>query len=477
MSELKLTAEFPSATREDWLALVDKATKGAPFEVLRSQTYDGLTIEPLYARAAKATAIAGRAPGAPWQILQRVDHPDPAAANKQALADLENGANGLSLVFADSVGAYSYGLDGAAETIARTLDGVQLDADIAIECQLSSEAKDAPSHIAALLKQRGIDPKQVTLRAGFDPLGLMARRGGSPVTWRELAPLFARYVAFLAGTGMRGPFAVADGRPVHATGGTEAQELAFVLANGVAYLRALEAGGMPLDRARRAMFFRLAADSDQFLTMAKFRALRKLWARIEEASNLAPEPVFLSAETAWRTMTRRDPHVNMLRTAMAVLAAGLGGADAITALPFTTALGLPDEFARRVARNTQLILLEESNLAKVGDPAAGAGAIEDLTAKLCGAAWSLFQEIERAGGAAAALEQGLVQKNVAAARDARMQALKDGKEALTGTTIFPNPDEMPVAVLDVAPVHPESRQRAAIEFQALVAMRLAEPFE
>jgi methylmalonyl-CoA mutase len=276
---------------------------------------------------------------------------------------------------------------------------------------------------------------------------------------------------------MRGPFAVADGRPVHAAGGTEAQELAFVLANGVAYLRALEAGGMPLDRARRALFFRLAADSDQFLTMAKFRALRKLWARIEEASNLAPEPIFLSAETAWRTMTRRDPHVNMLRTAMAVVAAGLGGADAITALPFTTALGLPDEFARRVARNTQLILLEESNLAKVGDPAAGAGAIEDLTTKLCGAAWPLFQEIERAGGAAAALERGLIQKNVAAVRDARMQALKDGKEALTGTTIFPNPDKTPVAVLDVTPVHPERRLRAAIEFQALVAMRLAEPFE
>jgi methylmalonyl-CoA mutase len=477
MSELKLAAEFPPATRSDWLALVEKATKGAPFETLRSTTYDGLTIEPLYERAANSTNVAGRAPGAPWQILQRIDHPDPAAANKQALHDLENGANGLSLVFGGSVGAYGYGLDGLAETIARVLDGVHLDAGIAIECQLSSEAKDAPSHLATLLKKRGTDPRQVTLRAGFDPLGLMAQRGNSPVPWRELAPLFARYVTFMAGTGLRGPLAVADGRPVHAAGGAETQELAFVLGNAVAYLRALEAAGMPLDQARRMIFFRMAADSDQFLTMAKFRALRKLWARVEEASGLATEPIFLSAETAWRTMTRRDPHVNMLRTAMAVVAAGLGGADAIAALPFTSALGLPDEFARRIARNTQLILLEESNLAKVADPAAGSGAIEDLTAKLCGAAWALFQEIERASGAAAALEQGVIQQNVAAAREARMQALKEGKEALTGTTIFSNADETPVAVLDVAPVHVETARQAAVKFEALVATRLAEPFE
>ena len=121
------------------------------------------------------------------------------------------------------------------------------------------------------------------------------------------------------------------------------------------------------------IYFRLAADADQFLTIAKFRALRKLWARVEEACGLAPRPAFVAAETAWRMMTRRDPYVNILRTTIAVFAAGLGGADAITVLPFTAALGLPDAFARRIARNTQLILLEESNLAKVADPAAGSG--------------------------------------------------------------------------------------------------------
>jgi methylmalonyl-CoA mutase len=476
MTDLKFAAEFPSASREDWHALVDKVLKGASFTQLEAKTYDGLTIEPLYERSKRAKTVTGRTPAEPWQIMARVDHPDPVIANKQALEDLQNGATGLSLVFAGSVGAYGYGIGLEEAALARILDGVYFDAGVSIECELSSPARDAPARIAALAKQRGVNPATVALRAGFDPLGLMAQRGGSPVSWSELGPYFAGFVTDLAANGLRGPFAVADGRPVHAAGGSEAQELAFVLGNAIAYLRALEDAGIALDDARSMIFFRLTADSDQFLTIAKFRALRKLWARVEEASGLSPRPIFISAETAWRTMTKRDPHVNMLRATMAIAAAGLGGADAISVLPHTNALGLPDSLARRIARNTQLILLEESNLAKVADPAAGSGGIEDLTEKLCATSWSLFQEIERAGGAAAALERNLIQKKVAAVRAERQQALKDGREALTGTNIFPNTHEAPATVLPVPPVAADAMPRT-ISFEALASMRLAEPFE
>src|SRR5581483_5929877 len=222
-----------------------------------------------------------------------------------------------------------------------------------------------------------------------------------------------------------------------------AQELAFVLAAALAYLRALEGGGIALERARGKIFFRLAADADQFLTIAKLRALRRLWARIEDACGLAPAAPLVAAETAWRMMTRRDPHVNLLRTTLAAFAAGLGGADAVSVLPFTLALGLPDRFARRLARNTQLVLLEEAHLARVADPAAGAGGFEALTDQLCGAAWTLFQAIEAEGGAAAALTRGSIQAQVAAARACRQAALADGTDVLVGTTIFPNPDELP----------------------------------
>jgi methylmalonyl-CoA mutase len=472
--DLSLAAEFPPATQAQWRTLVEAALKGAPFDkCLVSRTYDGLRVEPLYARAANAPVVAGR-PAAPWQVIQRVDHPDPKAANTQVLVDLENGATGLALVFAGSVGAYGYGLDGSPDTIKRTLEGVHLDAGIANEVDLSRQHLDAAIALAALVKERGIDPAATQIRFGFDPLGAMAASGTAPIPWQKLAPIFAKRVGDLAAFGFKGPFAAADGRSVHAAGGSEAQELAFVIGNAVAYLRALSDAGVALDVARRMIFFRLAADADEFLTIAKFRALRKLWARIEQASGLTPQPAFVSAQTAWHMMTKHDPYVNMLRTTIAVTAAGVGGADAISVLPFTLAIGLPDRFARRVARNMQLILLEESNLYRVADPAAGSGSIEALTGEIAQTAWNLFQEIEAAGGAGKAIPQGLLQKKVAETRAARQTNVARRKDAITGTSDYPNLGELPVKVLDVPHV---TLPAESASFEPLPSTRLAEPFE
>ena len=242
----------------------------------------------------------------------------------------------------------------------------------------------------------------------------------------------------------------------------------------VAYWRALSDTGVALDTARRLIFFRLAADADEFLTIAKFRALRKLWARVEQASGLTAQPAFVSAETAWRMMTKHDPYVNMLRTTIAVTAAGVGGADAICALPFTLAIGLPDRFARRVARNMQLILLEESNLYRVVDPAAGSGGIEALSREIAQTAWKLFQEIEAAGGAGEAIPQGLLQKKVAETRAARQINVAHRKDALTGTSDYPNLGELPVKVLEVPRVAVPAESAS---FEPLPSTRLAEPFE
>src|SRR6202020_2200038 len=280
----------------------------------------------------------------------------------------------------------------------------------------------------------------------------------------------------VAATGFKGPFAVADGRVIHDAGGSEGQELAFVLATGVAYLRALEDAGIALDDARSMVYARLSAHADQFLTLAKFRALRLLWAQVEQRCGLAPKPLLISAETSWRMLTQRDPYVNMLRATGATFSAGLGGANTITVLPHTLALGLPDAFARRAARNTQLVLLEESNLAKVSDPAAGSGGIENLTQALCEKAWTLFQEIEKAGGVFAALEQNLIQHKVAATRTKREAAIAQRKEVMTGSTASPNLNEAQVATLDVKAAEP-APDDAKVTFDPLAAMRLAAPFE
>ncbi len=475
--DLHLAADFPPASYDDWRKLVDGVLKGAPFEKLIAKTSDGLKIEPIYPRAHSTAPIPGRAPVAPWQIMQRIDHPDAVMANAQALHDLENGATGLALVFAGANGAHGFGLEPSAEAVDKVLDGIFIDAGIAIELQVGPQSRMAAIHVAEYVQRKGLDPAACDIRFGLDPIGACAVWGSSPYAWPEIATAVSGAIKGLAGLGFGGPFAVADGRVIHDSGGSEAQELAFVLATGVTYLRALEATGVALEDASGMVYTRLAADADQFLTLAKFRALRLLWARIEQACGLAPKPLFVAAETAWRMLTRRDPYVNMLRATMATFSAGLAGANAVTVLPHTLALGLPDPFARRVARNTQLVLLEESNLARVSDPAAGSGGIEALTQQLCEAAWALFQETERAGGAFASLEQSLIQRKVAATRGLREQNIARRKEVLTGATEFPNLHEADVAVLDAKPVVVAPYGEAKFKFDALPPMRLAAPFE
>jgi methylmalonyl-CoA mutase len=472
MVERSLARDFPLADEAAWRALVDEALKGASFTTLKSKTYDGIDIEPLYARAPEATHIAGRGPGAAWAVTQRIDLPDPEVANKQILDDLNNGANALQLVFQGAIGDYGYALPATGSAISAALDDVQLDAGIALDLDLSIQSKDAAGLLATLVKARGIAPKHVTMRAGYGPLSLMAQAGQSPLPWPVIAPILASMVADLADQGFGGPFAVADARVIHAAGGSEAQELAFAVATAVAYLRAMVAGGIALGDGRSFIYFRLAADQDQFLTTAKFRALRNLWARVEEACGLAPRAAFVAAETAWRMMTKRDPHGNIVRGTIAALAAAVGGADAINVLPFSAALGLPDAFARRVARNTQTILIEEANVHRVADTAAGSGAVEALTDALCARAWTLFQQIEREGGAADAIESGSIQKEVAKVRAERQTNVARRKDSLVGTSDFPDLAEDRVVVLAQPRLASVSHDE-----MTLAPTRLAEPFE
>jgi methylmalonyl-CoA mutase len=473
LEELKLAAEFPAATREQWLALVERVLKGRPFETLTARTADGIAIEPLYMRSRDAAAIAARQ--GRWQVMARVDHPEAAAANAQALEDLASGANGLVLVGADAIGARGYGAAPALDTIGPMLADVDLNAGVAIEFELGPQSNMLPLAFATHVAQHGLAPEAIDARFGFDLVGdLLA---GAPLAGDLFVAGACQIAKELAALGFVRSLFVADGRIVHGAGGTEAQELAFVIAAAVGYLRALEAGDIALDDARRMIFFRLAADADQFLTIAKFRALRKLWARIEESCGLTPAPAFIAAETAWRMMTRHDPKVNILRTTIATFAAAIGGADAITVLPFTLACGLPDAFARRVARNTQLVLIEEAGIARVADPSAGTGWSEQVTDAFCRTAWALFQEIEAAGGAigvVAALEAGLIQRHVAAARAERERAIATRREALVGANEFPDLGEAAVAVLDIPRAKFRTRPSTIVP---LPQMRLAEPYE
>jgi methylmalonyl-CoA mutase len=454
---------FPRGDEARWKALAEAALKGKPFESLISRT-------------AEERPRPWRAAAGPWRVCARVDHPDAAQANALLLADLESGADAIHIVFAGSVGAHGFGLPAGREALEAALAGVAFEARVPIELDLSAATKDSVAFLADMIEARHIDPASYPVTFGFDPFGQMALAGGSPMPWEQFGPMAASLMMSVAARGWRGRFAVSDGRVVNAAGGTSGQELAFVLASALAYLRALEAAGVSLEDARAMIGFRMSVDADEFSGVAKFRALRRLWARVEDACGTTPAPIHVHAETSWSMMTRRDPWVNLLRGTIATFSAGLGGADAITALPFTQALGLPDAFARRLARNTQLILIEESNLGRVADPAAGAGGFEALTDGLCEKAWALFQEIEAAGGLFAMLQSGAFQGKIAAARAMREKDVARRKAAITGVSEFPNIAEAPVAVLAPIPLQ-ATAPAMPIAFDALPPGRDAEPFE
>ncbi len=478
---------FPVPSEQDWLNKVEAVLKGATFEKkLVNHTHDGLRIAPLYARKSEAPLVAGANAGKPWLVSARMEHPVAEEAAALACEDLEGGADALALVFASGPSARGYGI--RCNTMAdldAALSGVHLDM-VDIRLDPAPAGRMHALSMAALVEKRKLNPAQMRLDFGMDPLSSLLLHGTVPWDWPSMADQLGETVRALRQRGFKGPFLTVDLRPCHEAGASEGQELAAGLAQAVLYLRALEANGLTLDAARRAISFIVPLDADQFMGMAKLRALRNLWAKVETACGLTAESLRINAETSWRMMTRRDPYVNILRASVATFAAAVGGADSITVLPFTQSLGLPDDGARRLARNTSLVMMEESNLWRVVDPAAGAGGYEALTQALCEKSWALFKEIEAEGGIVASLLAGKLQARIAKTRSARMRAAASRKQPLTGTSEFANLSEVAPRVLDVVlSTHEASKARIEIaapiaeglRIEPLLSSRLSEPFE
>ena len=442
--DLQLAADFPPATRDRWrelaLAVLRKSVDtDDPEAALATRTYDGITLRPLYDiddlpdRPAGLPGLppytrGGRPEGAVvagWDVRQRHAHPDPAVTREAVLTDLENGATSLWFVLGEGA------LDPAA--LPAVLDKVHLDlAPVVLEA--GPATAEAAETLLRLIAERDVVPAGGNL--GADPIGLRARLGAVPDgAGLDLAVRLARRCAADHPT-LRA--ITVDATPYHDAGGSHAEELGCSLAAGVAYLRALTDGGLSLPEALGQLEFRYAVTADQFLSIAKLRAARLLWARVAEACG-APEhgAQRQHAVTSSPMMTVRDPWVNMLRTTVACFAAGVGGADAVTVQPFDVRLGLPDAFSRRIARNTSLLLIEESGVGRVVDPAGGSWFVERLTVELAEKAWEWFQEIERAGGAMAALE-GLIPRRLADTWARRAEAIAHRRDPITGVSEFPD---------------------------------------
>jgi methylmalonyl-CoA mutase len=451
---LSLGADFPAATAEQWqrLALAALRRSGAATDgttpeqvedLLATATYSGLRVsalhtpdtaslpetglpgQPPYLRGARAagSVVSG------WDIRQRYAEPEPKAVREAVLGDLENGTTSLWLAVGDDALP--------AGALADALDGVHLDL-AAVVLDAGDAFVPAARAWFDLLAARDTEPGRATGGFGADPLGWTARTGdaaGLGGALRDAAALAGRCAD--EAPGLRA--LTVDATVYHDAGGSEAEELGCAVAAGVAYLRALTGAGLPVRTALSQIEFRYAATVDQFATIAKLRAARRLWSRVAELCDAADSGGQRQhAVTSAAMMTARDPWVNLLRTTIASFAAGVGGADAVTVLPFDQRLGLPDGFSRRLARNTQILLVEEAHVARVLDPAGGSWYVERYTEQLAQAAWEWFTEIERAGGLAAALGSGLVAGRLAEVWAKRADDLAHRRSPITGVSEFPN---------------------------------------
>lgn len=438
---------------------------------LQTTTPDGVEIDALYTRPDDAHGLGYpgvmpfvrgatvRATGTDsWQIRQWNDNPDPVATNKAILADLAGGAQATWLqVGADGV---------AAADLPAALDGV-LPAVAPIYVSSHDDQIAAARALIGVWQTAGLEGFPVHGGLGVDRLGAIALGHAEPEK-RDIV----RLIRTCIGTYPSVRALTVDGTIYHNAGGGELEELACAIATGVAYLRGLEESGVTTSQTFSQIEFRMTASADEFLTIAKLRALRRMWARVGEVSGV-PDVVRGArqhAVTSRRMMSRDDPAVNMLRATTACFAAASGGAEAITVLPYDTVWGLPDTTTRRIARNTQVVLAEESNLGRVTDPAGGSWYVEALTDELATKAWALFQDLDADGGMEVALRDGRVTDRIATVRAEHAKRLAHRTEPLTGVSSFPPATQPP---LDRTP-HPEFEPVGEV---LLPPMRDSEVFE
>ena len=492
-----MTAEgWTPVTGDDWMALIERTLRGGDLADLTSKTRDGIEIRPLYTQsparpAAARTAVDPARSARGWDVRTRHrvaagGRSDPDMLRRRVDDDLAAGATSVELEVGEGV---------TIDELDRVLAGVDLSGTpVALAPHASLGTAEALGVLAA--RRGGVLVAGSSV--GFDPLGEWARSGRRVETAPAAEWARPRAGASVGGADRREPvpgpiideIALAAGEvlklgpgvrafTVDATryadaGATEAQTLGWATATGVGYLRALVEAGLPVDAAAGLIGFRLAATADQFVTIAALRAARVMWARVVTASGGSPEAArqYQHAVTAACMYSRRDPWVNLLRGAAAALAAGAAGADAVTVLAFDHTSGAVDTdgaLGRRLARNTQLLLLEESHLARAGDPAGGSFYVESLTDELAQAGWGILQSTEAAGGIGAVTADGSLEAAIEKQWATRLAAVSTRREPLTGVSEYP--------LLEDAAAAPGADDRAAPAARGLPVRRLAQPFE
>lgn len=470
-----LLKDFKQATYEEWREAAEALLKGAPFEKrMLTKTPEGIVLQPIYrqedvvgletsiscpgegnfARGADASGYLGSA----WEIAQEQPYGDPQVFNAALMKDLDAGQSAVNVLL-DS--ASQLGLDPDQATDAEvgecglslaTLDDLKvafsgLKADyLPVYFQSGCAGVSTQAVFTAWLKGEGFDVSSIKGGLNMDPYGVLATRGKLPAPLDALLDELALLVKHNSTNAPGFAAAGISGIPYHGAGASATEELASVLSTGVAFLRAMDKRGVSIDAAASQVRFTLSIGGNFFMEIAKFKAARMLWAKVVKAfgGNAASCRMKIHARTGMANKTQLDPYVNMLRTTTEAFSAVVGGASSICVGCFDETMRVPDDFARRIARNLQVILQEECELTHVIDPAGGSWYIDSLTDELAKKAWEAFQGLEKDGGIVASLRSGKWQATLAATRSSREKLLEQRQASLIGTNQYPNLEEKPL---------------------------------
>lgn len=516
-SEDSLLGEFPPASFESWRALVEAELKGAPFDKrMFTPTYEGITLKPIYRREdceglPHLNSFPGFAPfvrGAsasgylkqPWDVSQEIATPSPTEFNHSARNYISRGLNALNMVLdqatrnghdpdwaqPDEVGHGGLSIATVGD-LDRALDGIDLERT-SLFVRSGASAMPFAALLVALARKRKKTPTALRGCIEMDPLGVLSHEGKLPQSlegaYREMAAL----TGWAAERAPRLQTICVHSRAWHEAGANAVQELAFVLATGVEYLREMDRRSLGVDLVAPRMRFAVTVGANFFMEIAKLRALRMLWSRAISVcgGNESAQRARLHVRTSRWNKTWYDPYNNMLRATVEAFAGVLGGCDSMQVGAFDEVVRRPEDFSQRIARNTQLILQRECHLDHVIDPVGGSWFVESITAELAEKAWAQFQEVEKRGGMRAALQEGLPQKAVAATAAERIKAVTRRRDSIVGVNQYANPKEqlLPVPQSDSGAFHKRRVQQVSThrisledEESALVLEKLAKVVE
>jgi methylmalonyl-CoA mutase len=471
ITETKMFEDFSTPTFQQWREAAEKTLKGAKFEEnLVTDTYERIRLQPLYRHEdienyPYLSTLPGDFPYLrgtdeivnqyePWKVCQELPCSDPEEFNQAARNDLEKGQTMLHLVVdekrwndpLDQEKVNSRGVSIASlQDFHKAFQNINLEeVPIYIEPGISGYPFFA-TFMAYIIQQNQL-PNRVRGCIGIDPIGQLVQKGDLPYSINQAYKKMAEITRWSMKHSPELKTIVVQTHGYHNAGGNAVQELAFAIATGLEYLRTMEKHQISIDDAAKRIAFSFSIGSNIFMEIAKFRAARMLWARIvkELGGNDTSQKMFIHARTSSWTKTIHDPYVNILRGTIEAFGGIIGGVNSLHVSPFDEAIGPPNEFSRRIARNTQLILETEANLSNVTDPAGGSWYIETLTYTLAEKAWELFQQIEQIGGMFNSLIEGFPQETVAGTAEERINNIKSRKEKIVGTNIYPNLDENPL---------------------------------